>query len=207
MQQETDPERVHSFHRLSAGLDGVYMLALGVWAGALLMVGATAAITFPRMAQLDPRLPGFESFEGEHHRIAAGQVMNLAFTVSDWVGLVAMAVAAACLGAVFVFRRRSSDLGPALVVRSVAMGLLVVLTLFSTLAFRPSLNRSFEQLWTAAAAGENERADEIRERLAPRHAKASFLLTTQFALVLAAGAAGAFDSVASRRDGLRGAGS
>ena len=42
-------------------------------------------------------------------------------------------------------------------------------------------------------------AAEIRDRLAPQHAKASFLLATQFTLVLVAGLSSGFDGTTRRR--------
>lgn len=175
-------------------------LSLGLWAGVLLMVGVTAAVSFPLMADLDVRIPGYESFDGEHHRIAAGQVLNRAFLISDWIGLLCLAVAIVCIGVLWGmskpdFRRAR----PGLVLRLASLGVLAIITIFQTAAFRPSLNSKFEQLWGAAQRGENERAAEIRDRLAPQHAKASFLLATQFTLVLVAGLSGGFDGATRRR--------
>lgn len=181
--------------------ESVHLLALGLWAGVLLMVGATAAVTFPKLADLDVRLPGFEGYEAEQHRIAAGQLMNLAFAVADWIGIACLVLAVATILMVTVpkgvWRHR---MGPALVLRMAALAFVLILTLFQTFAFRPSLNNSFEQLWIAAEAGENQRAAEIRDKLAPQHAKASFLLTSQFGLVLIAGIAGGIDAT-DRRSG------
>ncbi len=187
-------------------LQSVHLLSLGIWAGVLLMVGVTAAVTFPRMAELDVRIPAYEQYDGEHHRIAAGQVMNTAFTVSDWIGMACMLLAAGTL--IWIARQRvraRSGIGPAFVLRCAALFCVVVLTLFQTFAFRPSLNNSFRDLWTAAEAGENARAEEIRTRIAPQHAKASFLLTSQFVLVLLAGVAGGLDApYRASREGSRG---
>lgn len=183
--------------------ESVHLVALGVWAGVLLMVGATAAVTFPKLAALDVRVPGFEGYDAEQHRIAAGQVMNLAFAVADWIGIACLVVAVVTILLVSLpggaWRHR---IGPALVLRMAALAFVLVLTLFQTFAFRPSLNRSFEQLWVAAEAGENQRATEIRDKLAPQHAKASFLLTSQLGLVLIAGIAGGIDAT-DRRSGWK----
>jgi hypothetical protein len=181
--------------------ESIHLLALGLWAGVLLMVGATAAVTFPKLAELDVRVPGFEGYDAEHHRIAAGQVMNLAFAVADWIGMACLVVAVVTILILTVprgvWRHR---IGPALVLRVAALAFVLVLTLFQTFAFRPSLNRSFERLWTAAEVGDNQQATEIRDRLAPQHAKASFLLTSQLGLVLIAGIAGGIDAT-DRRSG------
>ncbi len=175
-------------------------LALGLWAGVLLMVGVTAAVTFPLMADLDVQIPRYEAFDGEHHRIAAGQVLNRAFLISDWIGVGCLAIAVLCLALLWIvgkpaFRR----VRPGLVLRLASLGVLSLITVFQTAAFRPSLNSKFEQLWGAAQRGENERAAEIRDRLAPQHAKASFLLATQFTLVLVAGLSSGFDGTTRRR--------
>jgi len=127
--------------------------------------------------------------------------MNTAFAVSDWIGMACMVLAVATLLFVIlipkgVWRER---LGPALVLRCAALACVVVLTLFQTFAFRPSLNNSFRDLWAAAEIGDNLRAKEIRTKLAPQHAKASFLLTSQFGLVLLAGVAGGIDATGRSR--------
>lgn len=177
------------------------VIALGLWAGVLLMVGVTAAVTFPLIADLDVQIPQYEAFDGEHHRIAAGQVLNRAFLISDWIGVVCLAAAIVCIGVLWGmsgpgFRRAR----PGLVLRLASLGVLAIITIFQTAAFRPSLNAKFEQLWGAAQRGENDRADEIRARLAPQHAKASFLLATQFTLVLVAGVSSGFDGATRRRE-------
>lgn len=179
--------------------EAVHGVAIGVWGGVLLMVGVTAAVTFPMMADLDVQVPRYSGFEGEHHRLAAGQVMNKAFAISDWLGLGCLLIAAGCLSAMWGANRsgfRRMRVG--LVLRLASIGVLAVLTLFQTLAFRPHLNNAFDELWIAAEAGENERAEQIRQSLAPRHAKASFLLTTQFALVLVVGLAAGYDAATFR---------
>ena len=193
---------VTSNRRTIQGLaEGVSTLAFGLWAGVLLMVGVTAAVSFPLLADLDVRIPSYESFDGEHHRLAAGQVLNRAFLISDWIGLGCLLIALVCVGVLWfsgkpTFRRAR----PGLVLRLAALGVLTLITVFQTAVFRPSLNSKFEQLWGAAQRGENDRAAEIRDQLAPQHAKASFLLATQFTLVLAAGLIGGFDGATRRRD-------
>lgn len=181
-----------------AACETVNGLTLGLWAGVILMVGVTAAVTFPLMADLDVRVPGYEAYDGEQHRIAAGQVLNQAFAVSDWLGIAALLLCSGCIAGLWfvgppAFRRMRA----ALVLRLTAFGALAVLTLFQTFAFRPGLNRSFEELWQAAKSGENQKAQQIRDALAPQHAKASFMLTTQLTLVLIAGLAAGFDAASA----------
>ncbi len=180
---------------IRAACESVNGLVLGLWAGVILMVGVTAAVTFPLMAELDVRIPAYESYDAGQHRIAAGQVLNQAFAISDWLGLIGLLICAGCLaGLWFAGPRAFRAMRAALVLRLVSFGALAVLTLFQTFAFRPGLNRSFENLWQAAEAGQNEQAQQIRDALAPQHAKASFMLTTQFALVLIAGLTAGFDA-------------
>lgn len=197
----TSPTDARQSPLLNRVLESVHLVSLGLWAGVLLMVGATAAVTFPKLAELDVQIPAYEGYDGEHHRIAAGRVMNTAFAVSDWIGMGCMVLAVVTLLFVVlipkgIWRER---LGPALVLRSAALACVVVLTLFQTFAFRPSLNNSFRDLWAAAETGDNSRAEEVRTKLAPQHAKASFLLTSQFGLVLLAGIAGGIDATGRAR--------
>src|SRR5689334_8572235 len=55
-------------------VESVHIAVLGVWAGALVLAGAAAAIVFPVMKSLDPKLPGFSKYDGPHWMLAGGQV-------------------------------------------------------------------------------------------------------------------------------------
>ncbi|MFI4855069.1 MAG: hypothetical protein ACIAQF_08855 [Phycisphaerales bacterium JB065] len=196
--QNPRPSGANSRQLLRASCEAVNGLALGLWAGVILMVGVTAAVTFPLMADLDVRVPGYEAYDGAQHRIAAGQVLNQAFAVSDWLGIAALLICIGCIaGLWFAGPPAFRTMRAGLVLRLTSFGALAVLTLFQTFAFRPSLNRSFEELWQAAEAGENQRAEQVRDALAPQHAKASFMLTTQLTLVLIAGLSAGFDAAST----------
>ena len=76
-------------------LETINALALGIWAGMLVFVGIAAALTFPMMKELDPTLPAYALYEGQHWRIAAGSVMNPLFSAVGTIGMVALFIAAA----------------------------------------------------------------------------------------------------------------
>lgn len=195
----TETSRTETIPAWRGVCESIHLNALGIWAGVLLMVGAVAAVTFPMMADLDVRIPAYEQYDAEHHRIAAGQVMNRAFAVADWVGLGCLLIAAVTLALVLLHgRSRTRRVSPGLVIRVAALACVAILTLFQSFVFRPSLNSSFERLWEAARTGDNAQAAETRKRLAPMHAKASFMLASQFSLVLIAGLAGGYDASSLR---------
>ena len=56
--------------RCAAAAEGLHLAALGAWLGAIVVSGAAAAIIFPTMRSLDPRMPEFGSYQGPHWMIA-----------------------------------------------------------------------------------------------------------------------------------------
>lgn len=61
----------------------VHLLALAIWSGVLLSTGAAAAILFPTMKQLDPAIPAYAQYTGEHWVLAAGHAAEKLFLLAD----------------------------------------------------------------------------------------------------------------------------
>lgn len=159
--------------------------ALGVWAGALLMTGATAAVAFPTMRELDPLLPGFGAYPEDHWSIAAGHIMQRVFGISDWTQVTCALVVVLTLGAEFCVVGWSR-LGMAWRVRSAVMLAAVGCTLFSALALAPRMNGQLDVYWEAARIGEIATAQSVKAAFDQGHVFARQLMTATFALVVAA---------------------
>lgn len=152
--------------------------ALGLWAGALAMVGVMAAIAFPMMRDLDPSLPGYAAYDGEHWRIAAGSILDTAFGIGDLVGVVLLGVAILCAAVL-------AKLGGACprtrlgVVRWVTLLIAAMVTVYVMGALRPEMNGLTEDHFTNAAAGRNAAAGVAREAFDALHGTASNLHIAQ----------------------------
>jgi small-conductance mechanosensitive channel len=157
-------------------LDALHRGTLGLWMGVLLMVGTTAAIAFPTMKSLDPHLPAYARYDGDHWAIAAGAIMNRAFLVSEWATAAFGAVAMMTLG--FARRRR----GRVWFIRLLALTVALGLSIWILAGQRPAMSHHLESFWSAAAAGDNAMAAEHKAAFDRMHPVASNLLITQLVL-------------------------
>lgn len=196
----TDHARID---RLGAVLRAVERLALGLWLGTLGMAGATAAVIFPAMRTLDPRLPGFAAYDGPHHALAAGFVQARVFAVADIVQL-ACAGAAVFSVVVLALSGRLVVRGTGSVVRVGALAVATGLMLFGLTALGPRMHREVTAYWAAAAQGQNEPAERHRLAFSADHPTASRVLVGTFAAVgvaMALSGAGAGAGVGVGRGG------
>ena len=175
----------------------IHLGALGLWAGAVLMTGVTAALVFPTMKGLDPSLPGFEAYTGDHWAVAAGSVMNRAFLAADWIGLVCGLVATATLVIVIV-GVRVRGVRPATVLRWVVLGAAIVVSVYTLAVLRPAMQRELVAHWDTARAGENAAAARHMARFNAMHPRASFILMAQLVLVASALGAGGYVALTER---------
>lgn len=142
--------------------------ALGLWLGALGMTGVIAGIAFPEMRALEPALPGFAAYAGEHWPIAAGRVMNRAFGALLLVQVAACSTAAAALGVAWAC---GSARGRRWAVHGVVLSALVGLLVWQA-ATQRAMGAELRAYWAAAEAGENERAAELRAGFDAMHRRA-----------------------------------
>lgn len=158
-------EKAGRLGRFAIALHGA---ALGVWLGALGMTGVVAGIAFPAMRELDPALPAYSAYEGEHWSIAAGKVMNGAFGALLMVQTVAAVVVIGTLAMAWAGRVVRGKRGIAHVVVCAALMAL----LGWQAATQRTLNARLETYWAAAEAGENARAAEMKASFDALHERA-----------------------------------
>ncbi len=153
--------------RVRALLETLHPGALGVWLGALVMTGVTAAIAFPEMQALDPALPAFAAYSEDHGIIAAGHVMARVFAIADGVQLACAALAVFTMFILFAMRtprrwwRLVFTLAPA--------GVFVWYVLFVAQPMHADLTG----FWSAASEGNTAAADQLRASFDARHPVAS----------------------------------
>jgi len=156
----------------------IHTVALSLLIGVVVMSGIFAAVLFPTMKRMDPLLPEFSTYTGEHWRVAAGRIASLVFLISSWIqgSLFACSLAALFLAplAARVSRMRLAT------VAVTAMLLLVVIGVI----FLP-LQQMLHVYWDFAKQGDIERAATTQIRFDALH---KFATPSMLALIAGAGA-------------------
>lgn len=146
----------------------IHLAALGIWLGALLMGGGTAAYIFPAMKnELQPTLPAYSAFPEPHGVIAGGYVGEFVFLVLDITGFLALFVAIISLVAAGVYRmslRRISTM-----VRAGFLGMAMIAVAYQILAVAPQMREHLLAFREAARLGNVELAMQSREAFAAMH--------------------------------------
>lgn len=177
--------------RRLALLEAAHLTALGVWLGAVVMAGAVAATVFPAMRRLEPSLPAYANYTGEHWTIAAGHVMARVFWVTDMVQFVAAIIAIATFGLGLIFAA-SAMRRAATIVRAFLLLTLGASLSYSLLMLAPTMNANLARYWNAAQQGQSEQAAQYREAFEQDHPKATLALSANAALTFAALVIGAW---------------
>ena len=191
-----------------ARLEALHAAALALWLGARACAGATAAIIFPAMRELNPSLPAYGAYTGEHWKLAAGFAQARVFAVTDIVQFVAGMVAVGSLLALVIRCRaaiwpQDGDTGASAgaatraglsraltAVRAVALVVAIACFGYYLVGLTPGMTSDLRAYWSAAMAGDNERALALRAAFEARHPTASALLQATLGAVLVALVAG-----------------
>ncbi|MEM1185110.1 MAG: DUF4149 domain-containing protein [Planctomycetota bacterium] len=150
----------------------VHLTSLGLWLGAVLATGLFAAVVFGASRHLDPTVPAFAAYEGNHADLVAGFIQNQVFMAVDAVQFVAAFLTLASLIGLLTFgklplNRWSSGLRVLGV--AVAMGLVS----YYLMVLTPRMTENVRIYWAAAEAGEAERASEYKAKFDEDHPAAS----------------------------------
>ena len=162
--------------------DTVHTAGLGVWLGVVLMSGAAAAVIFPTVKALNPSLPAFSAYTGDHWMIAAGRVADRTFAVSD----AAQFVCALLAGAGLVLGQPIGDASwrtPRSALRITFFSGAITALAYQLFVLAPRMNANLQGHWTAAAGGDNAAAQALREAFTADHPTASTTLGVIAALV------------------------
>lgn len=180
--------------------DTLHLTALAIWLGALMTGAISASIVFPTIRRLNPRLPEFEVFTGEHWKLAAGQVQQPIFTWADIIQLGMAGVVFFTLGLRLVgFGVAQAQRRSATVVRTLAVSAAVVLFAYNLLVLAPRMYPHLKQYWALAREGHTELAQAEADLFGEDHPTATRVLGATAACVLTAFVAGAW-TLARRRE-------
>lgn len=167
----------------------MFALAVAVWLGAVWMSGVVAATVFPEMRDLNPRLPGYAAYEGEHWRLAAGRVAARVFLAGDAIALVSAMIATVALLVSVLYYKACVRRGAGLV-RVAGFVAAMALLGFQFSYLGPRMHPELARYWEAAAAGDNEAARAHLAAFDRHHPTASNVLIgmgLSLALTLVAG--------------------
>jgi len=168
-----------------ATFEVVHAAGLALWMGVLVMSGVVAAVAFPTMKRLDPKLPGFEAV-GEHWKIAAGSVAFRVFTISDALQLVCVIVTLATLGLGLSLRSKEPNgvksvlLAGRAILMSVASGLVG----YQLFVLGPRMSENIAKYWAFAREGKVELASAAQAAFEVDHPTASSVLYATLACVV-----------------------
>lgn len=151
-------------------LEGTHLVSAAVWLGALVGAGGSAALLFPRMKELEPRLEAFAAYPGEHWKIAAGQVATRLFVACDAVQMVCAGVCFLSLGLVLSRMKKEGVVaGGAMLVRALALTVAMGLLCYQLFVLGPRMQANVQSYWTLAKAGEVERASDFERAFSADH--------------------------------------
>lgn len=136
------------FSTARAVVECTHIGALALWLAATLGSALAAAVVFPTMKALQPRLPDYAAYAGDHALIAGGSVAQRVFLIADIIQFPASLIAVITLAIPVVFMGASLK-RPAGVARTLAMGIAVAA--FASLLFivTPQLNAATTAHWAA----------------------------------------------------------
>lgn len=156
----------------------IHIVSLSLLIGVVVMSGIFAAVLFPTMKRMDPVLPEFATYTGEHWRVAAGRIASLIFLISSWMqgGLLAASLAALLPSSL---RARHSRVRLAVIAVTTLLLLVVIGTIFLP------LQHMLHEYWNFAKQGDMERASMIQKRFDALH---KFATPSMLALLAGAGA-------------------
>ncbi len=154
---------------------------LGLWAGALGLSAATAAIAFPEMKSLEPQLGAYSAYDGEHWVLAAGHVAAGVFGISRLVELGCLGLASVLLVAIALRGRMGRS--------AMAPRLALLLALVALMGYRVGvlgarMDATLDEYWASAEAGDTETAAAARARFDADHGTATTTMAATLVLVL-----------------------
>lgn len=186
--------------RSGAVCEVFHLTALAIWFGAILMAGGSAAVMFPAAKNLGIRLDGYQELSAEHWRIAAGQIQQRIFFVSDAVQTAAAGLAFATLGLRLIgFGMAKPEKRAATTLRTASVGVAVLLACFYLFVLAPRMFTNAKGYWSHGAAGDVATAREFQSAFDEDHPTASRVISATAGCVLVAFAACAWSLAAPRR--------
>jgi hypothetical protein len=181
----------------------VHALALGLWLGFVVAAGAYAAAVFPTAKNLDPRLPGFEQYTGDHWLIVGGRIAQTVFLIGDIAQFFCALIAVGTF-ACTVWMFGGGERRAALYVRGFALAFALASLASLLLIVNPKFVSATNAYWAAARTGDNIAAAAHQQIARQTHPYATSLMSLA-AVSVAVALGSCVWSLARPRDGGHGA--
>lgn len=168
-----------------ACLGTVHILALTVWLASLLAAGLSAALIFSQMKKLQPSLPEYAAYTGEHWKIAGGMVANKIFLIVDYVQLCCAIIAILTLGLTLLAANQAVPKyrPPLAGVRIVFLSIACALLCYELFILSPRMAVHLNDFWVAAKDGKMAVAHAAQAAFDADHPTASNVLKATAASV------------------------
>lgn len=161
------------------------ILTLVLWLASLIAGGAMAAALFPWMKQLEPVLPGFSAYSGEHWKLGAGLIAQRFFAAGDMAQLVCACLCVVCHALVMIDERgRASPAKREMFAQSALVGVPWLLVAYEVFILGPRMTANFRSLVAAARAGDNDAARVHQSAFSSDHPTATMVLVSTACAVL-----------------------
>ncbi len=169
---------VHHTSGSPSWLSTVHLLSLTIWLAALLAAGLSAALIFSQMKKLQPSLPAYAAYTGEHWKIAGGMVANKVFVIVDYVQLSCAILAILTLGLTLLAANQAvPKYRPALAgVRILFLSIACALFCYQLFILAPRMAVHLNDFWVAAKDGKMAIADAEQAAFDADHPTASNVL-------------------------------
>jgi hypothetical protein len=158
----------------------LHLTCLGLWAGGVLISGATAAVAFPTLHEMNVHLPDIpDAFQGDAYRFTAGAVAQRVFLIADMLSFACAMIAGITLLALFFLGGLERN-RPSTYVRALAYGIALASLAATLFVVTPSIAAASRDHLRAAKAGDTAAADLARRASADLHPLATNLLVAEF---------------------------
>ncbi|MCK6478182.1 MAG: hypothetical protein L6Q35_15280 [Phycisphaerales bacterium] len=179
--------------RFRPHFETLHVLFLMVWLCMLFGAGMGAAVAFPQIKKLDPALPEYASFTGEHWKIAGGHIGNTLFVIADKAQIISAIGALLTLALVMKARGLTAARGYA-VARVVLVGLATAIAIYHVFVLSPKMMSTIQEFWAAARAGDMAKATPLQATFDSYHPASRLTLESTWVTLVIALLVSVFDA-------------
>ncbi|MEQ8316629.1 MAG: hypothetical protein RIE77_12205 [Phycisphaerales bacterium] len=166
-------------------LEAIQVAAWATWSGALLVTGLTAYFVFTLLKRLDPTLPDFSAYEGEHWRLLGGYVAERLFIGADVVGFLAICIGGGAF-ALACWRGHPHPRSWTAAIRALLVMAMVGIMTYRFAVLDPAMQADLAAYRQAAALGDTQNAIELQQAYDVHHRTASNVMVASLLLSLGA---------------------
>ena len=160
------PRVIHTLH----------IFALGLWLGALVLMGAAAALIFRTAKSIPVSVSGYSVPDADQWQLAGGMFAAPIFTACDVIAFACSTIAMVTLMLAWLTRRSGMTSLRHLGIRAITFGVTMVIFCLYFFVVTPSMNVNLKAYWVAAQIGDTAKAAEFKAAFDVDHPRASRLL-------------------------------